>query len=201
VSTACTSAGNDLTDSSSRDTAPAISSGLPSTDDNEASLPTIGGGTSDTVNFPTTSTVTSTTTTTLRQTTTLPASTTSTTLAIEAPIPGDILFAFGSAVLRPEAVDVLAPLVDELLENFPYSQVELVGHTDSRGSESYNLDLSQRRAEAVLQVFVDSGFNSAQLSARGAGESEPLVSDTDDQGNFLPDAGALNRRVEIDITT
>lgn len=69
--------------------------------------------------------------------------------------------------------------------------VHVIGHTDSIGSETYNLQLSIRRAEAVMETLRTLGVPLARLSADGKGESEPLVS------NDTPEGRATNRRVEL----
>jgi outer membrane protein OmpA-like peptidoglycan-associated protein len=67
------------------------------------------------------------------------------------------------------------------------------GHTDSRGSDSYNLDLSQRRAEAVRSYLVSRGYASERIAARGIGKERPVAD------NESPEGRANNRRVEIII--
>ena len=65
------------------------------------------------------------------------------------------------------------------------------GHTDSRGSESHNLDLSQRRAESVRTYLVGRGYESDRMQAHGIGKGRPTTSNTTAEGR------ANNRRVEI----
>jgi outer membrane protein OmpA-like peptidoglycan-associated protein len=67
------------------------------------------------------------------------------------------------------------------------------GHTDSTGSDSYNLDLSQRRASAVADYLTMRGVQSARLGTRGFGESQPIASNDTEEGK------AANRRVEIKL--
>jgi OOP family OmpA-OmpF porin len=71
--------------------------------------------------------------------------------------------------------------------------VEVDGHTDSRGSDAHNLDLSQRRAAAVRQYLVGHGIAPERLEAQGFGESKP-VADNDTAHGM-----ALNRRVELNV--
>ena len=89
------------------------------------------------------------------------------------------------------------PLLDavyEVLVQYPeITKVEVQGHTDSRGSDAYNLDLSQRRAGQVREYLVDKGIDPARLTAKGYGETRPL----DDRQH--EDAWSKNRRVQFQI--
>jgi outer membrane protein OmpA-like peptidoglycan-associated protein len=71
--------------------------------------------------------------------------------------------------------------------------VEVQGHTDERGSEAYNLDLSQRRAQSVVNFLVKDGVAEKRLEAQGYGESQPKIRKSNEQ------AWAANRRVEFII--
>ena len=119
------------------------------------------------------------------------------------PIPGDVLFDTGDADLRSEADPVLAELAEQLRDGFPEATLTFVGHTDSRGDAADNQQLSVDRAEAVASWFEDwaehNGLTGWQVRTEGRGDTEPKVADTDADGEFLAEAGALNRRVEIDI--
>jgi OmpA-OmpF porin, OOP family len=101
-----------------------------------------------------------------------------------------IEFASGSTELRPESM----PVVDELAgiaQRCTGLQLEIAGHTDDRGEARANLELSQRRAEAVMEYLVDHGVALRRLTAVGYGEDRPVVRETTD------DARARNRRIEI----
>ncbi len=110
----------------------------------------------------------------------------------------NIFFEFGSAELRPESYPELDKAV-EFLKKYPYIKVELAGHTDSVGSESYNLRLSQRRAEAVRRYLISKGISPDRLIAKGYGESQPIAPNTNPDGTDNPEGRALNRRVEFRI--
>ncbi|MGB5660295.1 MAG: OmpA family protein [Thermoanaerobaculia bacterium] len=100
-------------------------------------------------------------------------------------------FDLDSAVIRPESDQVLSDLYDRLLAE-EAQRVSIVGHTSTEGSVEHNLDLSERRAQAVVDNLIERGFAAANISATGEGESQPLVSpDTTET------ARELNRRVEI----
>ncbi len=77
------------------------------------------------------------------------------------------------------------------LVSVPRTTVQVIGHTDSVGSETYNLQLSIRRAEAVMEYLRQNGIELMRLSADGHGEAEPIAD------NRKPEGRAENRRVEI----
>ncbi len=92
--------------------------------------------------------------------------------------------------LRPDAAAILDDAV-ATLKRYPALKVEIAGHTDSANSDAYNLDLSQRRAKAVLEYFVGHGVEADRLSAKGYGEAEPIADNGTADGRFK------NRRVEL----
>ena len=97
--------------------------------------------------------------------------------AIDKPIElPNILYDFGKWELRPESMVSLDKLVETLLDN-PNVTIELMSHTDSRDTEAYNQDLSQKRAQVVVQYLIDKGIEAERLSARGYGESTPKTVD------------------------
>ena len=102
-----------------------------------------------------------------------------------------ITFDSGSAQIKPESTGTLKKIA-EILNANPEIQVKIVGHTDTDGDETFNLKLSEDRANSVLQALVNQfGVSGSQLMAEGKGESELL-----DPGNS-PLAKAKNRRVEF----
>ncbi len=110
----------------------------------------------------------------------------------------DVLFDFDSADLRPEAEVVLRVLAQRLLEDFATGAVRIEGHTDAVGSDSYNQDLSSRRAESVKQWFVEfGGVDAGRITTSGRGEAEPVVPTQHDDGTDDPIGRQQNRRVEI----
>jgi outer membrane protein OmpA-like peptidoglycan-associated protein len=119
------------------------------------------------------------------------------------PIPGDVLFDTGSAVLRPQADDVLEQLAIQLASIFDTAQLTFIGHTDSRGSAEANLELSLERATAVRNWFSqwasENGVDNWTLGIDGRGDTQLKVIDTAADGTFLSGAGQLNRRVDIEI--
>lgn len=103
-----------------------------------------------------------------------------------------LLFKFDSSVIQPEARDNF----DELAASFQYypdSDIVIVGHTDSKGNEEYNLGLSNRRSEAAKNYLVSRGVPSSRIQAKGRGELEPIAD------NSLESGRDQNRRVEVAI--
>jgi outer membrane protein OmpA-like peptidoglycan-associated protein len=105
---------------------------------------------------------------------------------------GRALFDFDKAVLKPEAQRELAAEVQELKEN-PSFTADLVGHTDSVGTDAYNERLSQRRTEAVRNFFVSQGIAANRVRVAWKGEREPIAPNTTAEGR------AQNRRVEVTL--
>ncbi|HUX97284.1 MAG TPA: OmpA family protein [Bacteroidales bacterium] len=97
--------------------------------------------------------------------------------AIDKPIElPNILYDFGKWDLRPESMVSLDKLVETLFDN-PNVTIELMSHTDSRDTEEYNQDLSQKRAQVVVQYLIGKGIEPERLSAKGYGESTPKTVD------------------------
>ena len=103
-----------------------------------------------------------------------------------------IYFETDSAVLKAESRETLQQVLNVIQSKTSLNLI-IEGHTDSRGSDKYNLDLSQRRAQAVMDWLVENGIDSGRLYAKGYGESKPVAD------NNRPDGRALNRRVEIAV--
>jgi OmpA-OmpF porin, OOP family len=103
-----------------------------------------------------------------------------------------VMFEFNSATLL---ADSRAPLerVAEDLRKYPRLKIELQGHTDSVGSDEYNLDLSQQRAETVARFLIDAGVPASQMTTRGYGETDPIADNSTAEGR------AQNRRVVMKV--
>jgi outer membrane protein OmpA-like peptidoglycan-associated protein len=104
-----------------------------------------------------------------------------------------ILFNFDKANLTLEAQNHLNSLVT-VLNNYRDTDIELQGHTDSKGSVAYNQNLSEERATAVANYLTNKGISAYRCTIRGFGESQPKYS------NQTADGLAQNRRVEFLIT-
>ncbi|TVQ02503.1 MAG: OmpA family protein [Balneolaceae bacterium] len=101
-----------------------------------------------------------------------------------------ILFDYDKATLQQSSNDQLQEVLTLLLQ-YPELSLEIQGHTDSDGSEAYNLQLSQQRSESVLGYLVLFGVESSRLQAKGYGESTPVAPNDTDENK------AKNRRVEL----
>jgi peptidoglycan-associated lipoprotein len=107
--------------------------------------------------------------------------------AIDKPIElPNIFYDFNKWDLRPESMVSLDKLVETLNDN-PNVTIELMSHTDSRDTEEYNYELSQKRAQSVVQYLIEKGIEPERLSAKGYGESVPKVVDASvvNQASFL----------------
>jgi outer membrane protein OmpA-like peptidoglycan-associated protein len=87
------------------------------------------------------------------------------------------------------------------MEAVPELKIEAVGHTDSKGSDTYNMGLSRRRAESVVEFLVKSGIDAARIKSSGMGETAPVARNTNPNGSDSPEGRKLNRRVEFSILT
>jgi len=105
----------------------------------------------------------------------------------------DVTFATDSTVIAPSFQLALNEVAASLVK-YPNSLVDVMGHTDSTGSDAHNLDLSRRRAEAVATYLSSRGVARARIATIGYGEQFPRAD------NATPEGRALNRRVEIRIT-
>ncbi len=107
-------------------------------------------------------------------------------------IPSGITFAYDSATVQPQFQRTLDQ-VASTLGQYNQTYIDVYGHTDSTGSDSYNQALSQRRATSVADYLSSHGVQSARIGTRGYGESQPIASNDTDAGR------AANRRVEVKI--
>jgi outer membrane protein OmpA-like peptidoglycan-associated protein len=103
-----------------------------------------------------------------------------------------IRFDFDQAVIRPQDRELLSRIAGVLLASYGY-RIHVYGHTDDIGTDEYNQGLSERRARAVRDYFVEVGIDPEIISSRGYGKSTPRVPGTSQE------ARSRNRRVEIGI--
>ena len=103
-----------------------------------------------------------------------------------------ILFGFDSTTIQPAGRSNLATLSSNL-EKYPDSNVLIVGHTDSVGADTYNMTLSQRRAESAASYLRQQGVDAGRIRTEGRGEVEPVADNSTDAGR------QDNRRVEVAI--
>lgn len=103
-----------------------------------------------------------------------------------------VKFDFDKAEIKPEYEPYLNEVVNVLLAN-PTLKVVVEGHTDAEGPDEYNQKLSEKRANSVMQYFVDKGVSPSRLAAKGFGETKPAAP------NDTPEGRAQNRRIELGI--
>ncbi|MBK8183036.1 MAG: OmpA family protein [Candidatus Competibacteraceae bacterium] len=105
-------------------------------------------------------------------------------------MPSEVMFAYDSANISREFAPALRQ-VARIMSKRPRIKALITGHTDSNGSDSYNLDLSMRRAESVADLISAEGIERSRLRTEGRGEQEPIASNATEQGQ------QQNRRVEM----
>lgn len=107
-------------------------------------------------------------------------------------LPEGLLFAQESDELTAASRDNMRRLATSL-EKYPNTRVMIVGHSDSQGGTDRNLNLSERRAQAIANLLVEIGVNRARITALGRGDAEPIATNDTDAGR------QWNRRIEIAI--
>jgi OOP family OmpA-OmpF porin len=108
-------------------------------------------------------------------------------------VPLNINFENNSDKIKAESQDQIKKYSNFLQKNTNYS-AKIIGYTDSRGSASYNQRLSEKRANAVVSELIAQGVSSSQLTAKGAGEANPIATNATAEGR------AQNRRIEAELT-
>jgi hypothetical protein len=119
---------------------------------------------------------------------------------------GSIEFAYDKATLDgSETLDTLEG-IQGILQEYPKLKLQIEGHTDSRGSDDYNLSLSKKRAESIRQWLIKNGVEERRLTAEGKGESEPRKQESSDCKDKKPsdpkpceETWATNRRAQLVI--
>ena len=104
---------------------------------------------------------------------------------------GQVLFASGQSTLLPAAIVKLNEVAEALIKGNPDANITVEGHTDSQGQRQYNMDLAQKRAEAVRDQLVARGVAADRIKAVGVGPDRPVADNKSAEGR------ANNRRVEI----
>ncbi|MCP1366895.1 OmpA family protein, partial [Halomonas sp. BBD48] len=108
-------------------------------------------------------------------------------------MPSSVTFGFDSSEITPEARQALNDAA-AVMQQYPETRITIAGHTDSSGSDAYNQQLSERRAQSVGNYLMQNGVAAQRLTMVGYGESQPVASNANEQGR------AQNRRVEITLT-
>ena len=110
-------------------------------------------------------------------------------------VASDVLFAFDSANLSPKAQATLTD-ISKIINDSQVKVVNVVGHTDARGTDAYNRKLSTARAESVAAFLVKEGVAQSRIRSEGRGEAEP-VAENEIDGQDNPSGRAKNRRGEF----
>ncbi|MEN8257172.1 MAG: OmpA family protein [Thermodesulfobacteriota bacterium] len=105
---------------------------------------------------------------------------------------GDVTFDTNSAIVRPGLYSEI-DRISSVLRQYTQTVIRVEGHTDSIGTEAYNKDLSQRRANSVKTLFVQRGVEGSRIESIGFGESMPVATNDTESGR------QMNRRVEIKV--
>ena len=105
-----------------------------------------------------------------------------------------IFFEYDKDVIKPESYAIIEAVTSVVLSRDWIEELQVEGHTDSDGPDDYNLELSQRRAEAVMRYMTDKGVTPGRLTAKGYGETKPIATNKTKGGR------AKNRRVQFIIT-
>jgi len=102
----------------------------------------------------------------------------------------NLVFEFNKDVIKPTSYSYLDELADVMVQE-PTWKLQIIGHTDSKGSEEYNLDLSTRRANSVKKYLISKGVKEESITSEGKGETKPIDTNDTEQGR------EKNRRVEF----
>ena len=103
-----------------------------------------------------------------------------------------VYFGFDKANVKGTSAETLSKLAD-IFQEYPKTVILVEGHTDSAGPESYNMDLSKRRAESVTRFLIDQGVGADRFTVKWYGETQPKADNATTAGK------AQNRRVELGI--
>ncbi|SDX08966.1 MULTISPECIES: OmpA family protein [Nitrosomonas] len=119
--------------------------------------------------------------------------------AVNMKLEGDVVFDFGKAQINSKAEQILDK-VGTVISQFPEGKILIEGHTDSRGSQKANLELSNRRAQAVKDWLVrNKGIDESSITTYGYGETKPIAPNTNPDGSDNSQGRQQNRRVEITV--
>jgi OmpA-OmpF porin, OOP family len=110
----------------------------------------------------------------------------------------NVFFDFDKYSLRPESFVELDRVV-KFLNDYPNVEIEMSAHTDSKGSDDYNMTLSDNRAKSVREYIIAKGIAATRIISKGYGETKPVAANANPDGTDNPEGRQLNRRVEFTI--
>lgn len=111
----------------------------------------------------------------------------------------NVYYDFNKAELQEQSKPVLDTTLLPLLQENPTIKIEISSHTDDKGSDDYNMKLSQGRAESVVNYLVSKGIEKNRLVAKGYGETKPIAPNKKPDGTDNPEGREMNRRTEFKI--
>jgi outer membrane protein OmpA-like peptidoglycan-associated protein len=111
----------------------------------------------------------------------------------------NIYYDFDKYKLRPESQKIIDSTLLVILREAPDIIIELSSHTDSKGDDAYNIELSQKRAESVVNYLIKKGIDKNRLVAKGYGETRPIAPNENPDGSDNPEGRQKNRRTEFRI--
>ncbi len=111
----------------------------------------------------------------------------------------NILYEFNSAELTAEAKMAIDTTLYKMMVENPRIIIQISSHTDSKGTASYNLSLSEKRAKSVLRYMIQKGIKAERIKSKGYGESKPVAPNTKEDGSDNPEGRKLNRRTEMEV--
>lgn len=111
----------------------------------------------------------------------------------------NIQYEFDKSDIMASSKPAIDTTVLKLMQNNPELIVEIESHTDSKGSDQFNMKLSQKRAESVVNYMISKGIDAKRLKAVGYGESKPIAPNENSDGSDNPDGRAKNRRTDFKI--
>jgi outer membrane protein OmpA-like peptidoglycan-associated protein len=120
-------------------------------------------------------------------------------MEIQISLSGDVLFDFDKWNIKSEAEETLEKIA-RIVTELKKKNMLIEGHTDSKGTDPYNLNLSQKRADSIKKWFLEKGaLSQVKFTTRGYGEAKSVAPNTTPDGSDNPEGRAKNRRVEIRI--
>jgi outer membrane protein OmpA-like peptidoglycan-associated protein len=111
----------------------------------------------------------------------------------------NVQYEFDKSDLLASSKTALDTTILRLMQDNPQIIVEIASHTDSKGNDQYNMKLSQKRAESVVNYLVSKGIKPERLKAKGYGETKPVAPNENSDGSDNPEGRALNRRTDFRI--
>lgn len=111
----------------------------------------------------------------------------------------NIYYAYDDASLNNESKNVIDTTMLKIMRENPHILVEISSHTDSKGADDYNITLSQKRAESVVDYLASKGIEKDRMQPKGYGETKPIAPNSNNDGSDNPDGRSKNRRTEFRV--